>query len=931
MNKLFLLDAYALIYRAYYGMMRSPRITSRGQNVSAVFGFCKTLDEVLRKEQPSHIAVCFDPAGGTFRHEEYPAYKAQRDKQPEDITMAIPFIKEVIEAYRIPVVEVPRYEADDVIGTLARRAEAAGDYTVYMMTSDKDYGQLVTDSVLMYRPASGGAPAEVRGPQQICERYGISTPAQVIDLLALEGDASDNIPGCPGVGEKTAVKLIAEWGSVDNLIAHVADLKGALQRRVADNVEQILFSRHLVTICTDVPIDIALDDLRRRDPDLDKLYDIYHRLEFKSMLPRDYAPAAQPAAPAPAAADTHSGGMASLFDALDEPDAADPTPATAATPAAAPLTRPEVSIIDDGEALRLFIARAVAADTVAVALWSCGDGEAMRDTLRGIAVALPSGETALLPLPQMQALVTDWVAAVKPLFAAGGPTVVCHNAKYAMVALSLLGIDFEALYHDTSVMHYLLSPEMPHDLPAVLYARYQYKTADYALSAAERRRQGPAEPAEAAALYGEAAAMTPALCADLAADLRREQLWQLYDEVERPLVAVLARIEREGMRIDVAHLHSLARTLTARIADLEQQAYQLAGMTFNISSPAQVGTVLFEHLKIDPKAKKTKRGAWSTAEAALEPYAAANPIVKVILDIRGLKKLLATYVEALPRAINPRTGKVHTTFNQIETATGRLSSLNPNLQNIPVRTDDGRLIRRAFIADPGCLIMSCDYSQIELRLMADISGDTEMISAFAAGEDIHRATAAKIFHKALADVTADERRAAKTANFGIIYGISAFGLSERLGISRAEAKALMDGYFSTYSRVHQYMQEAIDAARGKGYVTTIFGRKRYLPDINSRNAAIRGYAERNAINAPLQGSAADIIKMAMVAVDGEMRRLGLRSRMIMQVHDELVFNVVPDELDLLRSTVTRLMADAYHGRVPLEVAADVADNWLDAH
>ena len=444
MNKLFLLDAYALIYRAYFGMMRSPRITSRGQNVSAVFGFCKTLDEVLRKEQPSHIAVCFDPAGGTFRHEEYPAYKAQRDKQPEDITMAIPFIKEVIEAYRIPVVEVPRYEADDVIGTLARRAEAAGDFTVYMMTSDKDYGQLVTDSVLMYRPASGGAPAEVRGPQQICERYGISTPAKVIDLLALEGDASDNIPGCPGVGEKTAVKLIAEWGSVDNLIAHVADLKGALQRRVAANVEQILFSRHLVTICTDVPIDIALDDLRRRDPDLDKLYDIYHRLEFKSMLPRDYAPAAQPAAPAPAAADTHSGGMASLFDALDEPDAAD---TTAATPAAAPLPRPEVSIIDDGEALRLFIARAVAADTVAVALWSCGDGEAMRDTLRGIAVALPSGETALLPLPQMQALVTDWVAAVKPLFAAGGPTVVCHNAKYAMVALSLLGIDFETQYH----------------------------------------------------------------------------------------------------------------------------------------------------------------------------------------------------------------------------------------------------------------------------------------------------------------------------------------------------------------------------------------------------------------------------------------------------------------------------------------------------
>lgn len=917
-KKLFLLDAYALIYRAYYALIRSPRVTSRGLNVSAVFGFCNTLDEVLRKECPDYIAVCFDPPGGkTFRHEAYPGYKAQRDKQPEDITLAIPYIKRILDAHNIAVIEMERYEADDIIGTLARKAEAAGLVT-YMMTPDKDYGQLVTERVLMYRPSLKGQGFEIRGPEEVCARYGIERPSQVIDLLALEGDASDNIPGCPGVGEKTAAKLISDWGSVENMLDHTADIKGALQRRIADNAEKIRFSKYLVTIKTDVPLEVTMEQLRRRDTDEARLAEVYRELEFKTLLSRLSSDAAATTAPAAMPQ------MASLFDEMPE----EPASVEAAT--ALDLSAVDFRVIEDDAEAGRFVAEAVKAGTVGVALHAFGE-EAMTARLQGVAVALPDGRAAYLPAPEMEMEVAVWTHTVSPIFATAGITVVSHDIKRCMVILRRHGIEFNAGYFDTSVAHYLLSPEVKHDLPTVAYTYLQYMTVDYALTSTERRKPRVFSPEEAMALFCEAAATVLRLRPVLVEELGKSGLLELYDTMERPLTGVLASMELEGVRLDVAPLQALSRRLTRRLDDLERQAYDIAGMPFNISSPAQVGEVLFGVLKIDPKARKTKRGAWSTAETDLEKYANDVPLVRLILDIRGLRKLLATYVEALPKSINPVTGKIHTTYNQTETATGRLSSLNPNLQNIPVRTDDGREIRRAFVPDPGCLILSCDYSQIELRLIADISGDPEMIGAFAAGEDIHRATAAKIFHKPLPEVTDDERRRAKTANFGIIYGISTFGLSERLGISRADAKALMQGYFDTYKRVHAYMGEVVEQARQDGFVKTIHGRKRYLPDINSRNAVVRGYAERNAINAPLQGSAADIIKIAMVNVDREIRRRGLRSRMIIQVHDELIFNVVPDELDELRAMVVDVMKNAYHGRVPLEVTAGVADNWLDAH
>lgn len=924
-KKLFLLDAYALIYRAYYALIRSPRVTSRGLNVSAVFGFCNTLDEVLNKQRPDYIAVCFDPPGGkTFRHEAYPEYKAQRDKQPEDITLAIPYIKRVLEAHNIAVIEMERYEADDIIGTLTRQAEAEGLVT-YMMTPDKDYGQLVTDKVLMYRPSLKGQGFEIRGPKEVCERYGIESPSQITDLLALEGDDSDNIPGCPGVGEKTASKLIGEWGSVENMLDHVSEIKGLLQRRIADNAEKIRFSKFLVTIKTDVPLDVTIEQLRRRDSDEARLAEVYRELEFKTLLSR-LSPGVSAANTAVNASAVTS-QMASLFDGITTGDAVPPGGDAAST---LDLADVDFRIIETPAEITGFVDEAVKTDRIGIAMHAFGE-EAMTAHWHGVAIALPDGRAAYLPAPETDFEFPGWTALLAPLFSSADITVAGHDIKRCMVILRRYGLDFDAGYFDTSVAHYLLSPEVKHDLPTVAYTYLRYMTADYAMTATERRKARVLGREEAMSLFCEAASVALRLQPVLVDELRRAELLDLYQTMERPLVAVLASMEFEGVRIDVTPLQALSRRLARRVDELERQAYDLAGMPFNNSSPAQVGELLFGVLKIDPKAKKTKRGAWSTAEADLEKYAHDVPLVRLILDIRGLRKLLATYVEALPKSVNPVTGKIHTTFNQTETATGRLSSLNPNLQNIPVRTDDGREIRKAFVPDSGNLILSCDYSQIELRLIADISGDPEMIDAFIAGEDIHRATAAKIFHKPLSEVTDDERRRAKTANFGIIYGISTFGLSERLGISRAEAKSLMQGYFGTYKRVHEYMDEAIACARQDGFVKTIHGRKRYLPDINSRNAVVRGYAERNAINAPLQGSAADIIKIAMVNVDREIRRRGLRSRMIMQVHDELIFNVFPDELDELRAMVVGVMKDAYHGRVPLEVSAGVADNWLDAH
>lgn len=920
MKKLFLLDAYALIYRAYYALIRAPRVTTGGLNTSAIYGFCNTLDEVLRKENPDYIGVCFDPRGGhTFRHEAYPEYKAQRDKQPEDITLSIPYIKRILDAYHIPAIEVEGYEADDVIGTLARKAEA-DDFVTYMMTPDKDYGQLISDRVLQYRPSLRGQGFEVRGPEQVCERYGISRPEQVIDLLALEGDASDNVPGCPGVGEKTAAKLIAEWGSVENLLEHTAELKGALKAKVEANTEQIRFSKFLVTIKTDVPVDITPDDLIRREPDVDALRAIYDELEFKTFTARlaahtgaapEAEPAQRPAATAPL--------QGSLFD-----DDGEVTAEAAQSIEAAP-----VDVLEEPEAIATFIDRAINAGTIGIAAEIDGD-EAMRATLSGLSLATAGGTTAYIVLPGRGDDRARVLESLQKLFG-GTATLVCHDVKRLMVIARRLGLDWTAPYFDTSVAHYLLAPETPHDLPTVAFAMLRRRTADYSLSATERKKVRHASAAEAAAATGERAAIVLDLMPLLTEKLHTDSLWQLYTDIEAPFIPVLASMEFEGVRIDPAELLRLSQKLTERVTAYEQQVYELAGEQFNISSPMQVGRILFEKLAIDPNAKKTKRGAWSTTEEILEKLAPKHPIVGLILEIRGLRKLLTTYVDALPALINPATGKIHTTYNQIVTATGRISSTNPNLQNIPVRTDDGREIRRAFIPDQGDLLLSADYSQIELRLIADISGDPEMIDAFNAGADIHRATAAKIYHEPLDAVTDAQRRNAKTANFGIIYGISAFGLSERLGIPRGEAKELIENYMKTYPKIKEYMEQTIVRAREDGYVSTIHGRKRYLPEINSRNGALRGYAERNAINAPLQGSAADIIKIAMIAIARRMKDEGLRSRMIVQVHDELVFNVKPDELDRLRALVVSEMEHAYRGRVTLEVAAGVGTNWLEAH
>ena len=912
-KKLFLLDAYALIYRAYYALIRAPRITSGGFNTSAIFGFCNTLDEVLRKENPTHIAVCFDPKGGnTFRHELYDAYKAGRDAQPEDITLSIPYIKRIIEAYNIPVVEMERYEADDIIGTLSRRAEQEG-FTTYMMTPDKDYGQLVSDKVFMYRPSLKGQGFEIRGVSQICERYGIERPAQVIDLLALEGDASDNIPGCPGVGEKTAVKLIGEFGSVENLLENTGSIKGALRKKIEDNAEQIRFSKMLATIKTDVPLAIDIDSLIRKPADTVRLTEIYQELEFKTFIARLNS------GQTGSEHETVVSQQPSLFDIIDQPDT--PRQQKAA----------EYSIAETPAEASEAVRDALSHTSIGVAIYAEG-ASAMTARWQGAARSTAEGKATYIPVPDNPARRAEIINILSDLFASDQVTAVSHDVKRDYLILKRAGIDFTAPYYDTSVAHYLLQPEMRHSLEAIAYAYLQYQVAGYDESArpSSSKKQKTLSASEAADYACERADISLRLYHAFG-PLMDHELSELLNKVELPLVKVLAEMEWTGVRIDANVLAEMSRSLTERVREMENMAYSMAGGSFNISSPMQVGEVLFERLKIDPKAKRTKRGAYSTTEEILEKYRAKVPLVDLILKIRGLRKLLATYINALPEMVNPSTGKIHTSYNQTVTATGRISSTDPNLQNIPIRTDEGREIRRAFIPETGDILLSADYSQIELRLIADISGDPDMIEAFNSGADIHQATAAKIYHEPIESVTDNQRRNAKTANFGIIYGISAFGLSERLGIPRAEAKALIDGYFQSYPRIQQYMNESIEKAREKGFVTTIMGRKRLLPDINSRNAVVRGYAERNAINAPLQGSAADIIKTAMIDIFREFEQKGLRSRMIMQVHDELIFNVVPEELPCVQYIVTRQMQNAYHGRVPLTVSSGVGANWLEAH
>lgn len=927
-KKLFLLDAYALIYRAYYALIRSPRMTSGGFNASAVFGFCNTLDELLRKENPSHIAVCFDPPHGvTFRHEMYADYKAKREAQPEDITLSVPIIKEIVEAYRIPIFEVEGYEADDVIGTLSHKAAQQG-FTTYMMTPDKDYGQLVTDRVFMYKPSLRGQDMELRGPKEVCEKYGLSSTRQVIDLLALEGDAIDNIPGCPGVGPKTAVKLIGEYGSVENLLEHAAEVKGALGQRLRDNAAQILMSKDLATIRQDVPIDVDFDSLRRQPEDVDHLRTIFKRMEFKTFLARLGSGSASESKSAAPATKATAAAQPSLFDFIESDEAdgsAESSPAAGYATSSANYTE-----VATPARLAKAVEKAASCKEVGVALWAEGP-DAMSADLQAVAVASGEGEAFMFRVPAIPSDRREMMAVIEPLFTSPTTLIVSHDVKRDIVLLSRENIEYSAAYFDTSLAHYVLQPEMRHRLADIAATVINYHTIDYNAPTSARAAYGPLPAEQALQLLCEQADVALRLHNPLVKLLETNGQLKLLNDIELPLARVLASMESTGVRIDISELNRLSVQLTAKERAVEEKCYELAGRRFNISSPTQVGEVLFGQLQLDPKAKRTKTGAYSTTEEILEKHRASHPIVGLILEARSLKKLLATYVNALPALVNPSTGKIHTTYNQTVTATGRISSANPNLQNIPIRTDEGREVRRAFVADPGCEILSADYSQIELRLLAAMSGDPDLTDAFTHGLDIHRATAAKIYHVPFDEVTDDQRRKAKTANFGTVYGISAFGLSERLGIPRAEARELIEGYFRTYPHIKEYIAEAQEKARRDGFVTTIMGRKRFLPDINSRNATVRSYAERNAVNAPIQGSAADIIKLAMIRIHDEIRSRGLRSRMIMQVHDELIFNVAPGELAELQKLVIKQMEGAFTGPIRLEVSAGAAQNWLEAH
>lgn len=931
-KKLFLLDAYALIYRAYYALIRAPRITSKGFNTSAIFGFCNTLDEILRKENPSHIAVCFDPPHGrTFRHDMFDAYKAQREAQPEDITLSVPVIKEIIAAYNIPIFEIPGYEADDVIGTLSRRAEEQG-FTTYMMTPDKDYGQLVTDRVMMYRPSLKGQGFEIRGVKEVCEKYDIPSPERVIDLLALEGDSIDNIPGCPGVGPKTAAKLIKEYGTVENLIANDSTIKGALGEKIRANESNIILSKDLATIRTDIPIDVDFDQLRRGPENIAALREIYTRMEFKTFLSRlGNGPSAVRASEKLAAKAKESAPLTdrsaapaqmSLFDFIDEGES---NGSAESAPEGVAIDYAEIS---DPTEIAAMVKEAASTPSVGVSLYAVG-AEAMTALLKGIAVSTAPGKARLLTVPAEKEKAEELMALIEPLFTSPVTVISSHDIKRDMVLLRRENIEVEAKCFDTSLAHYVLQPEMRHRLSDLAMTILNVEMADYAEDS--RKAFGAVPPGEELNRICQQADIVRRLTAPLKELLAANGAENLVYDIELPLARVLADMEWTGVRIDSGELNKMSVELTRRLKDIEEQAYDLAGTRFNIGSPSQVGEILFGQLQLDPKAKRTKKGAYSTTEEILEKHRASHPIVDLILKARGLKKLLATYVNALPEMVNPATGKIHTTFNQTVTATGRISSANPNLQNIPIRTDDGREVRRAFIADPGCLILSADYSQIELRLLADLSNDPDLTEAFNSGLDIHRATASRIYHLPYEEVTDTQRRNAKTANFGTIYGISAFGLSERLGIPRSEAKELIEGYFATYPHIREFIDRSIENARERGYVETYIGRRRYLPDINSRNATVRSFAERNAVNAPLQGSAADIIKKAMIDIHAEMTRLGMKSKMILQVHDELIFNVVPDELTTLSEMVVRLMSGAFSGNVPLEVSAGTGKNWLEAH
>lgn len=920
MDKLFLLDAYALIYRSYYALIKTPRINSKGLNTSAIMGFCNTLNEVLTKEKPTHIGVAFDH-GLTFRNEAFPEYKAQREQTPEDIQRSVPIIKDILSAYRIPILQVDGYEADDVIGTMAKRMGAQGVET-YMLTPDKDYGQLVGEHVYIFRPRHGGG-YETMGLTEVKAKFGVETSGQVIDMLALMGDTADNYPGCPGVGEVTARKLINQFGSIEELLTHTDQLKGKLRERIETHVEDIKMSKYLATICTEVPMETKLDDLRIVEPDYEKLSAILQELEFKSFADKILNKSEK----SPKKKNQQLDIFAE-FQAESTENYKNESFESLKT------TAHDYKLVDNQDEMRrlcdFFLTKEILSlDTETTST------NAIEAELVGLSFSVKEHEAFYVPVPSEREEAEKVVAIFKPIYENERILKVGQNIKYDIEVLSHYGVEVRGRMFDTMIAHYLLQPELRHNMDYMAEVYLNYKTIHIeeligpkGKQQANMRDLPPGEIYEYAA---EDADITLRLKNVLEPKLKEVNAERLFWDIEMPLVNVLADMELTGVRLDTKALQETSQGLGKRLEELEQRIYRQAGHSFNIASPKQVGDVLFDEMKLVEKPRKTKKGQFVTSEEVLQQLRGKAPIVADILDYRGLRKLLSTYIEALPKLVNPKTGHIHTSFNQTITATGRLSSSDPNLQNIPVRDDDGKEIRRCFIPEEGCLFFSADYSQIELRIMAHLSGDENMIASFNGGHDIHAATAARIWHKRIEEVTADERKKAKQANFGIIYGITTFGLAQRMNISNNEAKSLIDGYFATFPKVHEFMEKAKESARQRGYAETLYHRRRYLPDINSQNATVRGFAERNAINAPIQGSEADIIKVAMIRIHDRFHREGIRSKMILQVHDELNFSVLPEERELVERVVIEEMQGACRLSVPLIADAGWGSNWLEAH
>lgn len=921
MEKLFLLDAYALIYRAYYAFIKNPRINSKGQNTSAVLGFCNTLHEVMAKERPTHLGVAFDPHGPTFRSEAFPEYKAQRDATPEDIHASVPIIKDILAAMNIPILEAAGFEADDVIGTLAQKSGKTGIKT-YMLTPDKDYGQLVGDNVFIYRPRHGGG-YEVMDADAVCRKYDIASPPQVVDLLALMGDSADNFPGCPGVGEKTAAKLIKQFGSVEQLLSRTGELKGAVKKNVEAAVEDIRMSKFLATIRTDVPIELDMEKLKVTTPDETGLRKIFSELEFRTLSDKFLNKQAKQEKNASQQQDLFG------FSTDENTNEEKKSPKSQLNS-----VKHEYQLIEDEGKAReicdfLLTHKILSLDTETTST------NAIEAELVGMSFAVEPHKAFYVAIPADREKAQRLVDIFKPLYESPGILKVGQNIKYDLEVLANYGITLAGDMWDTMIAHYLIQPELRHNMDYMAEVYLNYKTVHIeeliGPKGKNQRSMRSLPPAEAYEYACEDADITLQLKNALEPRLKEAGVEKLFHEIEMPLVRVLAAMEMNGVRIDTGSLAETSQELTRRMQELEKEIHALAGEEFNIASPKQVGDILFGKMQITEKPKKTKTGQYVTSEEVLQSLRQKSPIVDKILQHRGLKKLLGTYVDALPKLINRKTGHIHTSFNQTITSTGRLSSSDPNLQNIPVRGEDGKEIRKAFIPDDGCLFFSADYSQIELRVMAHLSGDENMARVFREGHDLHAATAATIYRKDIRDVTRDERTKSKRANFGIIYGITVFGLAERLDIERSEAKQLIDGFFETFPKVHDYMEHSKQVARAQGYAETVFHRRRYLPDINSRNAVVRNYAERNAINAPIQGSAADIIKVAMIRIHRRFSELGLKSKMILQVHDELNFSVFPEEKETVEKIVIGEMQNAYQLSVPLIADCGWGANWLEAH